>query len=600
VSAPRRYLLVPAGGAGEGLGHVNRCLRLAEQLTADRPGSAPPPRVTFLAARLDEAARGLLRPAHAGKRAGPKPEVLQDLTPGRQWDLVVLDERATSVEELRRLQGSGPVVCLDEGGQARAGASFLIDAIPRLPGGVAANLSSLALLELPARSRRAVKWPPQKVLLTFGGEDRESLSGLLLDALLSNGLFAPSQITLVEGPLFRARDWPPGINVMRNVSSLATLLPSFDVVFAHFGITSLEAASCGVPVILLNPSPYHERLGRAAGFPDIGTRVPDVRALRKWLAAPAAMEARLAALNARLGPRRVWRLPSLLASMQPQGSPRCPVCGRDGNKVLERFSDRTYRCCRVCGVVYLESFAGQRMRYGARYFGQEYKAHYGRTYLQDFQAIKGASRERLRIIRSLTGRGVSGAVVDVGCAYGPFLAAALDEGLPCFGIDVSEHAVRYVRKKLDVPAVRSSFEAVQRRHLPRRISAITLWYVIEHFTDVALVLQKAADLLPAGGVLAFSTPNGNGMSARKDFRGFLDASPADHFTIFKPAGLDRILAARGFELRQVRITGHHPERFPGFLGKLGSGAGARPLERASRLLGLGDTFEAYAVKVDEA
>jgi 2-polyprenyl-3-methyl-5-hydroxy-6-metoxy-1,4-benzoquinol methylase/spore coat polysaccharide biosynthesis predicted glycosyltransferase SpsG len=599
VSAPRRYLFVPAGGAGDGLGHVNRCLRLAEQLTSARPRTAPRPRITFLASRLDEAARRFLRhPPGKGLR-GLKPDVLQELKPGRQWDLVILDDRATSSEELRRLQGSGPVVCLDEGGQARGKASFLIDAIPRLPGGDAPNLSSLALLELPARSRRKVKWPPKKVLVTFGAEDRENLSGRLLDVFLAKGLLAPSQITLVEGPLFTVHDWPRGITLVRNPANLAALLPSFDAVFAHFGITSLEAVACGVPVILLNPSPYHARLGRLAGFPDVGIKIPDVRVLRQLLADPACPEAHVAAFNRKLGSKRAWRLPALLASMRPQGGPRCPVCGRDGNKVLERFSDRTYRSCRGCGSMYLESFAGKKMRYGERYFGREYKAHYGRTYLQDFQAIKKASRERLAIVRALKGKGVDGALVDVGCAYGPFLAAALEERLPCFGIDVSDEAVAYVTKKLGAPAICASFESVQGRHLPGRISAVTLWYVIEHFTDVALVLKKAADLLPTGGVLAFSTPNGNGISARKDLRRFLDASPADHFTIFRPAGLDHVLAAHGFELRQVRITGHHPERFPGFLGKLPSGAGFQLLERVSRLLGLGDTFEAYAVKVDE-
>ncbi|HTP59169.1 MAG TPA: class I SAM-dependent methyltransferase, partial [Spirochaetia bacterium] len=358
----------------------------------------------------------------------------------------------------------------------------------------------------------------------------------------------------------------------------------------------------GVPVILLNPSPYHDQLGKSAGFPGIGVRTPSVPVLRRLLADSSGLKERVSSFTEKLDPHRAWGLPSLLSSMQPQGSPRCPVCARDGNDVRARFKDRTYRSCAGCGVTYMESFASAKMRYGARYFGQEYKAHYGRTYLEDFQTIKRASRERLKIVQALTAKNLDGAIVDIGCAYGPFLAAVMDEGLPCFGIDVSDEAVSYVRKKLGIPAVRGSFQTIERRLLPRRISAVTLWYVIEHFPDVALVLRKAADLLPTGGVLAFSTPNGNGISARKGLTYFLEASPPDHFTIFKPAGLERILAAHGFELMRLRVTGHHPERFPGVLGTLG--AGTRPwrssLERASRLLGLGDTFEAYAVKVDEA
>lgn len=599
MSGQRRYLFVPAGGAGEGLGHVTRCLRLAEHLSRARPHAGRRPRIAFLASRLDTASRNLLTRGPAARPGALRPEVLLNLAPGQQWDLVVLDDRSTSKEELHLLQGSGPVVCLDEGGQARTRASFLIDAIPRLPGGGAPNLSSLSMLELPPRSRRKTKWPPGKVLVTFGGEDKEDLSSHLLDVLLGRGFFSPQQLTIVEGPLFKRHDWPAGVTVTRNPPRLSSLLAAFDLVFAHFGITALEAFSTGVPVILLNPGPYHDRLGKAAGFPDIGIKAPSAPALTRLLADPAGLQEKVTAFISKLDPRRAWGLPFLLSTMQPQGTPRCPVCGRDGNNVLARFKDRTYRSCAGCGVMYMESFASAKMLYGARYFGQEYKAHYGRTYLEDFQAIKKVSRERLRVVKALIGKTADGAIVDVGCAYGPFLAAAMDDGVPCFGIDVSDEAVAYVRKKLGIPAVRSSFQAVSRRQLPRRISALTLWYVIEHFPDVASVLRKAADLLPTGGILAFSTPNGSGISARKDLRRFLEASPSDHFTIFRPAGLARVLAAHGFELRRIRVTGHHPERLPGLLGTLGSGAGRRSLERASRFLRLGDTFEAYAVKVDE-
>ncbi len=617
MSAGRSYLLVPAGGRGEGLGHLNRCRRLAEELA--RLKGEQRPRVTFLASDMDEASRAFLRRSLNGKGRGSN--VVLALKPGIRWDLIVLDRRATSKEELRRFQESGPVVCLDEGGEARRTASFLIDAIPRLPekspsrgplgGGSAPNLSSLSLLELPRRSRAKMKWPPRRVLISFGGEDKENLSSGLLDALLGNDIFNQSQITLVEGPLFAFHDWPAGITVVRNASGLEDRLRSCDVLFTHFGITALEAFASGTPAILLNPGQYHARLGRTVGFPDIGIRVPDVRLLKTLLADGATVRARLDAFNARTDRRRAWSLPTLLASLRPQGKPRCPVCARDGNSVLARFPERTYRLCRECGVTYLESFASAPTKYGARYFGQEYKAHYGRTYLEDFQAIKNASRDRLRIIRAMAGESLRGDIVDVGCAYGPFLSAVKDEALPCFGLDVSDEAVRYVRKSLGIPAVCSSFEAVKRRQLPGLISALTLWYVIEHFTDVGLVLRKAAALLSSGGILAFSTPNGQGISARKDLRAFLDNSPPDHFTIFRPAGLGRILASYGFELRRVRITGHHPERFPGLLGRLGTGdasgsrdaygsrAASGAVAAASRLLRMGDTFEAYAVKVEE-
>jgi 2-polyprenyl-3-methyl-5-hydroxy-6-metoxy-1,4-benzoquinol methylase/ribosomal protein S27AE len=302
--------------------------------------------------------------------------------------------------------------------------------------------------------------------------------------------------------------------------------------------------------------------------------------------------------NASLPRDREQPLANLLGTMASRGSPRCPLCGFSGNKVIARFPDRTYRRCGRCGIAFLQSFAAEEKKYGTRYFFSDYRAQYGRTYLQDFDSIKAASRPRVRIIRGLLGERSVGAVVDVGCAYGPFLDALKESGMPGYGVDVSPGAVAYVRKKLGIPAVCAVFEDMGRKDLPRRVSAVTLWYVIEHFQQTDLAIRKAAALLPAGGVLAFSTPNGRGISARGNLRSFLQNSPGDHFTIFAPRGLRKLLSGYGLELRRIRVTGHHPERFPGLIGRVADkSSGAFGLVRAmSRLLGLGDTFEAYAVK----
>ncbi|HVO38886.1 MAG TPA: methyltransferase domain-containing protein [Spirochaetia bacterium] len=589
----RSYLLVPAGGGGEGMGHLSRCIRLAGRLGG---------RVTLLASRLNAASRALLREAagRAGRKARPK--LSSGLPPGARWDLIVLDGRRTSHEDLALLQRRGPVVCLDEGGEARDYSSYLVDTLPGPPGRGAANVSSPEYLDLPPRARKRPPAAFRRVLLSFGGEDRENLTEKLLDALVADGLFAPSQITIVEGPLFRTRRWLPGIRVLRRVSKLPPILSHHDLVFTHFGMTCFESLAIGVPVILFNPSSYHALLSRAAGIPDIGVQAPDLASLRRLLDDPGTLKAPVEDLNARIGAQRAGRLSAHLRMLFPRGTPGCPVCGRDGNKVIARFPDRTYRACTGCGTMYMESFSANPPRYDASYFSTEYRAQYGRTYLEDFESIKAVSRQRLSTLRKIAGERAEGAVVDVGCAYGPFLAAAQESGLPCFGIDVAADAVNHVKRKLGIPALCASFESVQRRLLPRRISAVTMWWVIEHFPDTDLVLRKASALLPPGGVLAFSTPNGRGVSARRNLGLFLEKSPSDHYTIFSPRGLRRLLANYGLELRHVSVTGHHADRFPGILGRAAAASAAvsSVVAAASRALGLGDTFEAYAVKGDQS
>jgi hypothetical protein len=119
-----------------------------------------------------------------------------------------------------------------------------------------------------------------------------------------------------------------------------------------------------------------------------------------------------------------------------------------------------------------------------------------------------------------------------------------------------------------------------------------MWYVIEHFTDVREALQTARVLLKQGGVFAFSTPSGGGISGRKNRGAFLEKSPADHWTIWDPRQVKQQLDRLGFEVKKIVVTGHHAERFPQWTQFLGKTL----LLKISKICKLGDTFEVYAVK----
>jgi len=438
------------------------------------------------------------------------------------------------------------------------------------------------------------------VLVSFGGEDAHDLTGAFLRAAIRRGSVEARNVTVVAGPLFGSRSWPPGIRVVRDVHRLQALFALHDLLVTHFGIAALEALAAGVPVVLLNPTSYHRSLARASGIPEIGVRRPRLRRLRRLLSDPRELDAGVKRFRARHAADRQGTLAGHLATLAP-AAPGCPVCGQTGG-VLARFPLRTYRHCRVCGVDYLQSFAEARA-YARSYFFKEYRAQYGRTYLEDFKAIEAVGRIRADVLERVLGgmaeRRPRGAIVDVGCAYGPFLAALRGAGWPCFGIDVSEDAVEYVRRVLKLPAARLPLEQLERRHVPApRIDGITLWYVIEHIADLDGALRRLAGLLDRGSVLAFSTPNGRGISSLSSRRAFLEASPSDHRTILRPAGLRRLLARYGFRLARIRVTGHHPERFPGIVGRIArsGGPGRGVVLAASRFARLGDTFEAYAVK----
>jgi 2-polyprenyl-3-methyl-5-hydroxy-6-metoxy-1,4-benzoquinol methylase len=208
------------------------------------------------------------------------------------------------------------------------------------------------------------------------------------------------------------------------------------------------------------------------------------------------------------------------------------------------------------------------------------------------------AKRRLSIIKSLysrhPGNSHSMTILDIGCAYGPFLLAAREEGFLPFGIDPAEDAVKYVQKELGIPAVQGFFPNYP-LSVPR-CDVITLWYVIEHFFDCATALAEIRKMLKQKGILAFSTPSFSGISGRASIRNFLFSNPADHFTIWSPKTCKRALKETGFKVKKIKICGHHPERFP-LAGRF-CRSKKSPLYwlflLISKAFGLGDTFEVYA------
>jgi 2-polyprenyl-3-methyl-5-hydroxy-6-metoxy-1,4-benzoquinol methylase len=192
----------------------------------------------------------------------------------------------------------------------------------------------------------------------------------------------------------------------------------------------------------------------------------------------------------------------------------------------------------------------------------------------------------------------SPAILDIGCAYGAFLQAAKDLTWKPLGLEIAPSAVDYVNRTLHLDAIRAAFP----HEIPDTIKngsfdAVTMWYVIEHFTDVQKILETVGGILRPGGIFAFSTPNLAGISGRKSVKKYLDSSPADPWTIWSPRSAKKILRFYGLYVRKIVITGHHSERFP-FFGKIALKKGLinRILQVFSRLLKLGDTFEVYAEK----
>ena len=715
-------LIVPASERGRGGGHLGRSLFLFKKLNALGREA-----YLWIPENLKDDVSSRFRdffeldPCTAWRILSHRQE-LSD----RLWDFVVLDNFRTSADDFAFWAGLGPIIGIDEGGPCRNSFDFLIDLLPSLSKHEP-NLGAPGLLPLPKNRRSAsgrsatglsenvcgTNGPdkvPLRILISFGAEDSAGLGFSAARALVETALpFARGaaqasvpapertlvprssfpEITLIAPALNREQAEEAGrklagVKVIAALPDLKERLADYDLLITHFGLGAFEAVYARVPVLIVSPTAYHEKLAKSAGFLTMGRgadaqreklcssltkhqvfcnrfSLPDILDHKFLL----DLENRTREIARRFGLEDGQKedLGSFVSGLSVHSPRCCPVCEADRPSpspkhgqakaavpVLARFPEETYRRCPRCGVIYLGRLKAPPIEYEKDYFFSFYKKQYGKTYLEDFPNLMEMGRKRMVYIKQFlentsrqdartpgqsairkpgaflraTNRRTGGSrfdvppceefigkpsLLDIGCAYGPFLAVAAESGFCPAGIDPAEDAVRYVNEELRFTAWHGFFPGAlpaasaetspSAEKSPARFDVITLWYVIEHFEEPGRMLCEIHRLLKDGGVLAFSTPSFSGISGRKSLSAFLKNSPPDHWTVWSPRSCGKILKQYGFRLCKIAVTGHHPERFP-LLGRFLTPAKKCPLYRllllASRLFRLGDTFEAYAVK----
>jgi 2-polyprenyl-3-methyl-5-hydroxy-6-metoxy-1,4-benzoquinol methylase len=592
-----RFLVVPALEKGRGGGHLARSAFFVRSLRAAG-------REAFLF--LPDPGREIPGGEISGEEADPwtlRSDPRLGGAEDRSWDFIVLDKFQTTAEEAASWSALAPLIGIDEGGPCRNNFEFLIDLLPAPQKRFSnpPNIAAPSLIPLPLTRRpsfqatgKSAAYPPLRILVSFGAEDAAGLGASAAVALEKTSGAAALEVDFAK----------PGSLIPK----LRERLAEYDLLITHFGLTAFEALHARLPVVLASPTRYHETLARNAGFFSLGVGRAAAGRIGRHISDPAFLPSlgeRCRNIAARYGledpPQQ--SLGELLAGFEPLASRDCPGCGAPfpfagtGGETPARFPERSYRRCGRCGLIRQIRAGSGTMAYETDYFFDSYKNQYGKTYLEDFPNLIEAGRKRIALVRRIL-KGGTGRLLDIGCAYGPFLSVARDEGFEPLGVDPAADAVRHTREQLGIEALAGFFPDLFLQTPPEEgsFTAVTLWYVIEHFADLRPALKEINRLLAVGGALAFSTPSFSGISGRKSMAAFLKNSPQDHFTVWSPALCGRLLARHGFRVKKIRITGHHPERFPlgsrlkrgGFLWKL--------LLLASRLFKLGDTFECYAIK----
>ena len=148
-------------------------------------------------------------------------------------------------------------------------------------------------------------------------------------------------------------------------------------------------------------------------------------------------------------------------------------------------------------------------------------------------------------------------ILDIGCAYGPLLAAARDVGFRATGIDLSREAVEYCRR-LGLDVLRGTLgDLISRRRLvPRSYDIVCGFELIEHEHDPLEFARNVYRLLKKDGILVLSTPDYDGWWRKIMGKRWFEYTNPEHVVLFSPDTIRMLLTKAGFTDITVRREKH--------------------------------------------
>ena len=183
-------------------------------------------------------------------------------------------------------------------------------------------------------------------------------------------------------------------------------------------------------------------------------------------------------------------------------------------------------------------------------------------------------------------------VLDIGCSVGCTVEAAKRRGWDAYGVDVSDDAVNYCRKRglscfhtngLKLPFEDQSFDAV------------VSWHVIEHVADVHESIEEWRRVLKPNGVLVMETPDASSPKVRRLGASYTKFWAPEHTYTFTPDNLRRIVEPIGFQSLREPWTGSLLSMGPAWAPYL---LGRHWYEVGHQVLGIHKAFQLFARRIE--
>jgi SAM-dependent methyltransferase len=155
------------------------------------------------------------------------------------------------------------------------------------------------------------------------------------------------------------------------------------------------------------------------------------------------------------------------------------------------------------------------------------------------------------LCRHLAKLGRLGKLLDFGCGWGQYLAAAQAVGWDAVGIEVDPEKIAFARAH-GLNAVRG--ELLDRTFDPETFDAVIAQQVFEHLYDPVSYVEEISRILKPGGILFVSVPNYGSIRAKFAGANWDMVSPVAHVRYFTSGTLKHLLSDHGFEVLSKRYV----------------------------------------------
>jgi 2-polyprenyl-3-methyl-5-hydroxy-6-metoxy-1,4-benzoquinol methylase len=183
--------------------------------------------------------------------------------------------------------------------------------------------------------------------------------------------------------------------------------------------------------------------------------------------------------------------------------------------------------------------------YSDEYFaGEEYA-----DYVRDRRVYEKQFRERLQLIGRFQ---PSGDLIEIGCAYGFFLAVAR-QSYRVQGFDIAAGPVAYAREQLGVDARCEDF--ADAAIADESADVVVMWDTIEHLPRPDRTVDKVGQVLRPGGFLFLTTGDIGSVLARVRRERWRLIHPPTHLHYFSRKTIAQLLGNAGLQVVETKYVG---------------------------------------------